>query len=144
MDQSPSWEVHGFSASQEIPRILWNQKVYYRICKSPSVPVLSQPNPVHAPHPTSRWSILILSSHLRLGLPKWSPSLMSLYQNPVSNSTLPHTCHMPHPSLSSRFEYKRVTFNMINSLQFYGVGNVTCCTALVIRPLSPSAYLDSK
>jgi hypothetical protein len=31
--------------------------------------VLSQIDPVHAPHPTYRRSILILSSHLRLGLP---------------------------------------------------------------------------
>ena len=65
MDESPSWE-----ASQEIPRILWNPKVYYRVYKCPPpVPILSQINPVHDPHPTSRWSILILSSHLRLGLP---------------------------------------------------------------------------
>jgi hypothetical protein len=32
-------------------------------------PVLSQINPVQAPHPTSQRSILILFSHLRLGLP---------------------------------------------------------------------------
>jgi hypothetical protein len=41
-----------------------------RIHKSPPpVPILSQMNPVYAPHPTSRRSILILSSHLCLGLP---------------------------------------------------------------------------
>ena len=33
-----------------------------------SEPVLSQLDPVHTPHPTSRRSIFILSSHLRLGL----------------------------------------------------------------------------
>ena len=31
MEQSPSWEANWFSASQEIPRILWKPKVYYRI-----------------------------------------------------------------------------------------------------------------
>ena len=70
MQQSPSWEANQFSASQEIPRILRNPKVHYRIHKfPPPAPILSQINPVHAPHPTSWRSILILSSHLRLGLP---------------------------------------------------------------------------
>jgi len=30
MVQSSSWEANWFAASQEIPRILWNPKVYYR------------------------------------------------------------------------------------------------------------------
>ena len=35
MEQSPFWETNRFSASQETVRILWNQKVHYRIHKSP-------------------------------------------------------------------------------------------------------------
>jgi hypothetical protein len=66
MEQNPSWEANRFSASQEIPRNLWNPMVHHRIHKSLTWASSIQSIPVH---PTSWRYTLILSSHLRLGLP---------------------------------------------------------------------------
>ena len=88
MVQSPSWEANWFTVSQEIPRISRNPKVHYCTHKRPpSVPILGQPNPFHIP--TSWRSILILSNHLRLGLPSGSFP-------PVSPPN-PYTPPSPHP-----------------------------------------------
>jgi hypothetical protein len=59
MEQKPSWEANRFSASQEIPRVLWNNpKVHHRIHKiSHPVPILRQIKQIYACHPTLRCSI---------------------------------------------------------------------------------------
>ena len=104
MEQSPSSENNWFSASQEILRILWNPKVHYRIHKCPpSVSLLCQLDPVHAP--TSyflniRLNIILQSTP---GSPKCSLSLKFPHQNPVYISPLTHTRYMPHPSHFYRF-----------------------------------------
>jgi hypothetical protein len=85
MDQGPSWEANRFAVSKEIPRILLNPKVHCRIHNyPPTVSILSQLNPVNTPNPTSWRSILILSSHLRLGLP------IGLFPSGFSIKTLYH------------------------------------------------------
>ena len=51
LEESYSWEANSFSASQEIPRNLWDPMFHYSIHKCPPpVPILSQLDPVHTPH----------------------------------------------------------------------------------------------
>ena len=102
MEQSPSWEADTFSARQEIPRILWNPKVLYRIHKAHHL-FLFWVSSIQSipPHSTYWKSILILSSHLRLVLP--SGLFPSGFPTKTLYTPLPHTCHMLRPSHSSRF-----------------------------------------
>jgi len=49
IEKSPSWDDRISPASQEIPCILWNQKIQHCVHKSPPIgPVLIQMNLVHA------------------------------------------------------------------------------------------------
>jgi hypothetical protein len=102
MEQSPSWEVNRFVASQEIPRVLLNPKVHYQIYNCPPpVSILSQHNPVHTPtshflkiHPN-------IIFHLRLRLP------IGLFPSGVPTKTLytplssPSALHAPPSSFFS-------------------------------------------
>ena len=95
MEQSPSWEANRFSASQEIPHILWNPKVHYRTHTClPPFHILSQIDPILSLNPTFRRSILILSSHLSFGFPSGLFPSGFTHKNPVAHpiSSIRATC----------------------------------------------------
>jgi hypothetical protein len=70
MKQSPSWEANRFAASQEIPAFYGTRRFITTLTSARHLS-LSWASPIQSitPHPTYWRSILILSSHLRLGLP---------------------------------------------------------------------------
>jgi hypothetical protein len=89
------------SASQEIPCILWNPKVLFRIyTRPPPVPILNQNNPVHA-SPSH-----FLNIHFNVILPSNPRSSKCLSpsglpdRNLVCTSPFPHTCYIPCTFLS--------------------------------------------
>jgi hypothetical protein len=100
MEQSHSW---GLTASQEIPRILWNPKVHYRTKMSPPCPFPQpdQASPCLSVALLEDPSILLLSSHHYLGL--LSGLFCPVYPSkPLMHlSGLPHMPHdlPPHPKL---------------------------------------------
>jgi hypothetical protein len=84
MQQSPFWEANQLSASQEIPRKLWDPKAHNRIHKcQPPVRTPSQLDPVHNPtsHPLKVHLYIILPS--MPGSPKWPLFLRFPHQKPV-------------------------------------------------------------
>ena len=95
-------KLTGFAANQ-IPRILWNPKVHSRTDKLPP--------PAPQPLPTSWRSILILSSHLRLGLPN------GLFPSGFPNKTL---C----TPLSSSIHTTSISFFLILSPAQYWVSSI--------------------
>jgi len=93
-------KLTGSAVSQEIPRIFETRK-FITVLTSARHLSLSWANSIQYPQPppTSRRSILILSSHLRLGLPSDSPlhtkaiwySLLLLGYKPVQHVTVLNT-----------------------------------------------------
>jgi len=104
MEHTPSREANWFSASHEIPHILWNPNIHYRSHKCPlPVSILSQLDPVHTP------ASYFLKIHLNIilpftpGSPKWPISLRFSHQKPEYASPISNTRYMPRPSHYSRF-----------------------------------------
>ena len=98
MVQCPSGEANWFAASQEIPRISRNPKIYYRTHKRPPpISIPGQPNPVHIPtsHLLEIHPNIIHPSTPRP--PQWSLSLRLPHQDPIHPLSSPiHTTCPAH------------------------------------------------
>ena len=80
MEQSSSSEANNFSASQEIPHILWNPKFYYLSHKYPPlVPILNHLDLLHTPTSHFQRIHLIIILPFAPGSPKWSLYLTFSY-----------------------------------------------------------------
>ena len=104
MEQSPLEKLTGLQLVKKFPAFYGTRRFITAYTSARHLS-LSWPSSIQAipPHPTSWWSILILSSHLRLGLvvsfPQVSPP------KPCIGLSFPHTCYMPRPFHSSRFDH---------------------------------------
>jgi len=132
MQHSPSREANRSLASQEIPHILWNPKVHYRIHKRPPrVLILSQLDPVRTS--TSHF-VLILSSHLRLGFPSGLfPSgfpTKTLYTPLLSPIRATCPAHLILLDLITRTilgeEYKSLSFSLCSFLHSLVISSLLC------------------
>ena len=145
MEQSPSSEANRFSASQEIPRILWNPKVHHRINNSPpSVPILSQIDPAHAPIPLIKDSFLYYPP-----IYVWVFQVVSFSHvsppKPCINLSSPHTCYMPCPSQSSWFDHQNNIWWGVQSIKplLTWFSSLPCYSSL-LGPNIPICTLFSK
>jgi hypothetical protein len=128
-EPSPSWGTGNCAAPQELPSIIWNPNVQYRVYKShPLIPILSHINPVH--------TILSYLSKIRFNIvhppTSWSSqrslSFWLFHRCPICIPLLQNSCYMPRPSHPSRLDHSKYTWRRVQ------------VTKLLIMQFSPVSY----
>jgi hypothetical protein len=92
-------EVVNCAATRELPSILWNPKVHYRVHKRPPLaPILSQIDLVHTT-PSYLSMIHFNIVHLPMSwASQWPLTFWLSHQYPTCIPLLPHSCCVPCPS----------------------------------------------
>jgi len=131
LEHSPSWQAHRPSVSQQIPHILWNPKVHYRIhVRPPPVSILSQINPFHVSRShflKIRFNIILPSTPRHS---KWTLSLRSPNHNPACTFPVTYTCYMPRSSNISLFGHHNNVWWAVHVTQQCVSHSSTCHTAV--------------
>jgi hypothetical protein len=115
MEQSPSWEANWLQLVKKFPAF-YGPRRFITALPSARHLSLSWASPIQSthPHPTSRGSVLRLSSHLRLGLPSGllpsgypTKTLYALLLSPI-RATCPALRSINHLVASSWFSAPRI------------------------------------
>jgi hypothetical protein len=117
MELSPSWEAANYVVILEFPSVLWNPEVHYRVHKIPPlVLILTRSIQSIPPHPISLRPILIVSTHLRLGLPSGSFLLAFPPMARMHSSSL-HLCYIFCPSHPPWLDHSNYTWRRVKVMK---------------------------
>ena len=143
-EQSPSWEADRFTASQKFPTFFWTRR-FLTAFTGASHLSLSWASSIQniPPHPTSWRCILLLSSHIHLGLPSGlfpsgfpTKTLYALLLSPTRG-----TCPAYLIVLDLRFQFNTLRNNVImprsggNCLEWVHTARLSAASVRIIGDL---------